>query len=786
MSRPPNTSSSPVVGARVAPGEEQFRIFVESVRDYAMLILDTDGRVATWNRGAEAIKGWTAGEIVGQHFSRFYPAESIAAGLPERELTGAARDGRFEDEGWRIRKDGSRFWANVIITALRDADDKLIGYAKVTRDLTERRRHEESLRQNEARFRSLVEGVRDYAIFMLDTEGRVTTWNAGAQHIMGYDAVEAIGEHLSTFYPQDGRQRDLAELELQTAMIEGRFEDEGWRVRKDGSRFWASVILTAVRNPTGVLVGFSKITRDLTERRKHESTLRESEERIRLLVESVIDYSIITVDEDGFVNSWNLGAERITGFTGPEIIGRHFSHLYPPEDIASNKPWQQLVRANEGTRVSEESWRVRKDGSQFWANSVIGKLASGEGPGVNFYIVTQDLTQRRHAESLADTAQKMHEFIAMLAHELRNPLAPIRNAVALMHRRNIQDPIVESMRQTIERQSGQLARIIDELLDVNRVARGQFTIEKETLDLREILQRSIETSRPLIEARQHKLDVDMGDAAIPVHADPLRMQQVVVNLLNNAAKYTSSEGTITLQARTIDGHAEIRVRDTGKGIPRDALDRVFDLFIQLEPNSGSALGGLGVGLALVRRIVELHGGRVYARSEGLGRGAEFNVRLPLSQTAITTHMAEGTPDPTFSSTVRVLVVDDNVDAADSLTLMLQSAGQEARAVYDAATALRLVETYRPHLILLDIGMPQMNGYDVARAIRAAPTGHEPVIAAVSGWGQEADKARAAAAGFDRHFTKPIAESALRALVAEATERRVTRIGGTTGILRGPS
>jgi PAS domain S-box-containing protein len=442
MSRPPNTSSSPVAGARVAPGEEQFRIFVESVRDYAMLILDTDGRVATWNRGAEAIKGWTAGEIVGQHFSRFYPAESIAAGLPERELTGAARDGRFEDEGWRIRKDGSRFWANVIITALRDADDKLIGYAKVTRDLTERRRHEESLRQNEARFRSLVEGVRDYAIFMLDTEGRVTTWNAGAQHIMGYDAVEAIGEHLSTFYPQDGRQRDLAELELQTAMIEGRFEDEGWRVRKDGSRFWASVILTAVRNPTGVLVGFSKITRDLTERRKHESTLRESEERIRLLVESVIDYSIITVDEDGFVNSWNLGAERITGFTGPEIIGRHFSHLYPPEDIASNKPWQQLVRANEGTRVSEESWRVRKDGSQFWANSVIGKLPSGEGPGVNFYIVTQDLTQRRHAESLADTAQKMHEFIAMLAHELRNPLAPIRNAVALMHRRNIQDPIV--------------------------------------------------------------------------------------------------------------------------------------------------------------------------------------------------------------------------------------------------------------------------------------------------------------------------------------------------------
>jgi PAS domain S-box-containing protein len=769
---------------RAAPGEEQFRVFVESVRDYAMLILDPEGRVATWNRGAEAIKGWSASEIIGQHFSRFYPPESIASGLPERELTGAARDGRFEDEGWRMRKDGTRFWANVIITALRDAENELIGYAKVTRDLTERRRHEESLRQNEARFRSLVEGVRDYAIFMLDVDGRVTTWNAGAQHIMGYDAVDAIGEHLSTFYPQDGRQRELAQHELSTATIEGRFEDEGWRVRKDGSRFWASVILTAVRNPSGVLVGFSKITRDLTERRKHESSLRQSEERVRLLVESVIDYSIITVDEQGFVNSWNLGAERITGFPGPEIIGRHFSHLYPPEDIAANKPWQQLIRANDGTRVNEEGWRVRKDGSQFWANSVIGKLPSGEGPGVTFYIVTQDLTQRRHAESLADTAQKMHEFIAMLAHELRNPLAPIRNAVALMQRRNIQDPIVESMRQTIERQSGQLARIIDELLDVNRVARGQFTIEKETLDLREILQRAIETSRPLIDARQHKLDVHMGSVPIPVHADPLRLQQVVVNLLNNAAKYTPSQGSITLIASAIDGHAEIRVRDTGKGIPRDALDRVFDLFIQLEPNSGSALGGLGVGLALVRRIVELHGGRVQARSEGLGRGAEFNVRLPLSQSAIVAHLGDDTLEPRFASTVRVLVIDDNVDAADSLTLMLQAAGQEARAVYDGATALRLCETFRPHLILLDIGMPQMNGYDVARAIRSSPGGHDPVIAAVSGWGQEADKARAAAAGFDRHFTKPIAESALRTLVAEAAERRINRIGGSTGVLRG--
>ena len=211
------------------PGEEQFRVFIESVRDYALLILDTEGRITTWNRGAESIKGYKAAEILGEHFSKFYPPESIASGLPQRELVGAARDGRYEDEGWRVRKDGTRFWANVIITALRDSDGTLIGYAKVTRDLTERRRHEEALRYNEARFRALVEGVRDYAIFLLDTDGRVTSWNEGAAQIMGYDTAEILGEHLSTFYPNDARRHEMAAAELETATLEGRCRDDGWR-----------------------------------------------------------------------------------------------------------------------------------------------------------------------------------------------------------------------------------------------------------------------------------------------------------------------------------------------------------------------------------------------------------------------------------------------------------------------------------------------------------------------------------------------------------------------------
>jgi PAS domain S-box-containing protein len=767
MRSPPSSFAHPPI-LRKTPGEALFRVFVESVRDYALLLLDPDGLITNWNRGAEAIKGWTADEVVGRHFSVFYPPEAIEAGLPERELIGAAAEGRFEDEGWRMRKDGTRFWANVVLTALRDDQGALIGYAKVTRDLTDRRRHEESLRNSEARFRALIEGVRDYAIFMLDPAGRVATWNVGAQQILGYDSAEILGEHLAAFYPRDGLEREHAEHELRTATTEGRFEDEGWRVRRDGTRFWANVILTAIRDPSGALVGFTKITRDLSERREYENSLRHSEERVRLLIESVIDYAIITIDSEGFINSWNLGAERITQFSAAEILGRHFSRLFTPEDIAANKPWQQLIRASEGDRVNEEGWRLRKDGSQYWANSVIGRLPGGEGSPPNYYVVTQDLTQRRHAESLADTAQKMHEFIAMLAHELRNPLAPIRNAVALMQRRNIQDPIVESMRLTIDRQAVQLTRIINELLDVNRVARGQLTIDKQHVDLHDILARAVETSRPLIDSREHTLVVDMIGEPVSVHADPLRLQQVVVNLLNNAAKYTPPGGHIQLSTRLDDGHVAITVRDDGVGIDRESLDRIFDLFSQLEPRAGDTFGGLGVGLALVRRIVELHGGRVYARSEGPGRGSEFTARIPRSDAAPQVELTDEPAAADVSQALRVLVVDDNVDAADTLAMVIEQMGASVRTVYDGATALRLCESFLPHLVLLDIGMPHMSGYDVARAIRTLKCG-KPVIAAVTGWGQDADKARAREAGFDRHYTKPISEIALRELVSEVAE-----------------
>ena len=750
---------------------ERYQALVESVQDYAILMLDTAGHVLTWNRGAELITGYAAEEILGAHFSRFYPSDAVGQDLPTHELEIAAEKGRFEDEGWRTRKDGSRFWANVVITRMLNSTGQVAGFSKITRDLTHWREEDLRLRLSEERFRLLVSGVKDYAIFMLDPHGIVSTWNAGAESIKGYTAQEIIGSHFSRFYPPEAIARQLPETELRGAMMQGRFEDEGWRLRKDGSRFWANVIITAVRDSSGQLIGFSKITRDLTERREHEDDLRRSEERFRLLVDGVTEYAIMMLDAEGFVTSWNTGAERIKGYKSAEILGQHVSHFYPSEAVLANNPWSELHVARVAGRMTTEGWRVRKDGTLFWASTVVSALHDRDGRLYGFAKVTQDLTQRRHAEALADTTKRMHEFIAMLAHELRNPLAPIRNAVALMGRKGLGDPTLESMRQTIDRQSMQLTRLLDELLDVNRIARGQFSVERELIDIRDVITRAVESSRPLIDLRGHGIELVAPESQVLVEGDAVRLTQAVVNLLNNAAKYTPDGGRIRLSTSVRAAEIEIKVADNGKGIERDMLEKVFDLFVQIDPTSNSTLGGLGVGLALVRRVIELHGGSIQARSEGRGKGAEFVARLPLSiqqmQVIATTEKREEHP----ISRLRILVVDDNKDAADTLRFLLESMGQYVCAVYDGPSAVAAAQTFKPNMVLLDIGMPEMSGYEVAAAIRALETETEPVLVAITGWGQEADKARAREAGFHHHFVKPVNDEALMRIITEAAGKR---------------
>jgi len=611
----------------------------------------------------------------------------------------------------------------------------------------------------------MADRVQDYAIFLLSVDGRIMSWNAGAATIKQYRADEIIGQHFSIFYTPADIARDWPSHEINRAKAQGRFEDEGWRVRKDGSRFWANVVITALRDDSGKLLAFSKITRDLTARKREEEALRESEERFRLLVDGVQDYAIYLLTPEGLINSWNSGARRIKGYEAAEVIGSSFARFYVAADRDEGKPWRELALAREAGRAEDEGWRVRKDGSRFWAKVVVSALYDAEGSVRGFAKVTQDMTQHRHSQALELSSKSLNDFIAVLAHELRNPLAPISHAARLIAMAGE----VESTRLmalgVIERQSAQLARIVDDLLDVSRVTRGKLLIDPKPAAVADVIGRALETVRPAMEAARHTLVVDLPDELPSVNADVLRLTQAVVNLLTNAIRYTEPGGHISVKAHSVqeEGATSVRiaVRDDGRGIDADLLESIFDMFIQgKEPLSRPATG-LGVGLALARGIVELHHGTLRAFSEGHGRGAEFVISLPAAQPAPLALHAPVRPSTRFTvRSRRVLVVDDNVDAAQVMTSLLASHGHEAICVHNGADALEAFDAFDPDVVFLDVGMPGMSGLDVARRIRERNRKPPPRIVAVTGGGKPDDLARTHQAGFDAHMMKPVVETAL--------------------------
>jgi PAS domain S-box-containing protein len=508
---------------------------------------------------------------------------------------------------------------------------------------------------------------------------------------------------------------------------------------------------------------------ELAQRSQQEERLRQSEERFRMLVDGIHDYAVFMLDQNGYVISWNRGAERIKGYRADEIIGSHFSRFYTPDDLERDWPERELAGARANGRFEDEGWRVRSDGSRFWANIVITPLYDSSRRLLGYAKVTRDLTLRRHYEALKRSEREMNVFLAMLAHELRNPLAPIVNAVALLAGRGGDSDTAADALGIIRRQIDHLTHIVDDLLDISRVTRGKITLKREPLDVNAAVARALESSEPLIEARKHRLEVDLAHEPLPVEGDLTRLVQVVLNLLTNAAKYTDEGGTIHVRTANEDGAAVVRVRDTGMGIPPDLLPHVFDLFVQGDRSLDRAEGGLGIGLTLVQRLVELHGGSVEATSEGPGRGSEFVVRLPIASATLEEdrRLAE-VKTVTTSTPRRVLIVDDNRDFANSLVMLLRMAGHEATAVYDGSAALSAAREFKPHAVLLDIGLPGASGYEVARALRDAAELAPLTLIALTGYGRDEDRDRVVAAGFDHHLVKPVDPDVLLAKLASGT------------------
>jgi PAS domain S-box-containing protein len=663
---------------------------------------------------------------------------------------------------------------------------------------------ERALRQSEERLGLLIEGVRDYALFLIDPSGHVSGWNSGAQRLLGYEAEEIIGQPFSQFFTHEDRQNGTPERELETARTMGRASDDNWLVRKDGSRFWASGLTTALQNRD--LRGYVKVVRDLSERQQAKEQVaglleREKQQTARLVqvaAASLTIHSALSVDS--VLRIITDEARRILD-THQAVSsiweeGRRQKAEGSPDWLSSGKPMRLTQAELEAPTQGIPGWLpsafcllpsgkplrgwlaapfVGRDGRNLGLIQVSDKVDGSDFTAADeailmqlAYIASVAIGNARLVDDLREADRRKDEFLATLAHELRNPLAPIRNALQILRLAGNSGPIMEQARTMMERQLMQLVRLVDDLLDVSRITRGRVELRKERVELAAVVQSAVETSRPLIEAAGHELMVTLAPEPIHLDADLTRLAQVFSNLLNNAAKYTEQGGHIWLTAERHGGEVVLKVRDTGLGISADMLLKIFEMFTQVDRSLERSRGGLGIGLTLVKRLVEMHGGSVEARSEGPGKGSEFTVRLPVAM-ASASHApqppkgeGEKTPAP---APRRILVVDDNKDAADSLSMMLSLAGMEARTAYDGLEAVAAAAAFHPDVVLLDIGLPKLNGYEAARRIREQPWGKDMVLVAVTGWGQEEDRRRSQEAGFNAHLVKPVDPVALQQMLA---------------------
>jgi PAS domain S-box-containing protein len=729
----------------------------------ALCVCDAEGRVTLFNQAAQEL--WGRAPTIGQDFWcgswRIYRPDGTPLPLDQCPMAVSLREKRAVrgDEILIERPDGSRRHVLPHPEPIRDADGMVVGAINMLVDVTDRRRADE----NQAFLASVVESSGD-AIITKTLQGRITSWNAGAERIFGYSLDEAIGQSITMLIPVD---RQAEEADILSRLQRGERIDhfETIRRHKDGRYLEISLTVSPVRDQVGRIIGLSKVARDVTARKQAELALRESEGKFRALA-SHAPVGIFQTGRNGenvFVNeSWCAMA----GLTPEEARGDAWTTAIHPED--RQRILAGWKAATEAGRESEARFRfLRPDGTVTWIQGTAVPLCNDAGELVGYIGTVADITaHKRFEEELREADRRKDEFLALLAHELRNPLAPIRTGLELMRLAGDDRRVAEEVRTMMERQTQQMVRLIDDLLDVNRITRGAIELRRAPVELSLIIDNAVDTARPAIDEAGHRLKVLLPPQPILLDADATRLAQAVSNLLNNAAKYMPRGGDIVLSAERQESNVVISVADTGIGIPAEMLDRIFDMFTQVDRSIERSQGGLGIGLTLVKRLVELHGGTVEAHSAGPGKGSEFAIRLPILRRSASAVCVNDEGGQLPAGRRRVLVVDDNENGANVLGMLLTALGNEVRSCYDGLTAIDIASEFHPDIILLDLGMPKFNGFDTAIRIRQEPWGKDIVLAALSGWGQDEDKRRTRQAGFDYHFVKPIEPAALRRLLAE--------------------
>jgi PAS domain S-box-containing protein len=611
----------------------------------AILQLDNFGRIIYGNAAVVTLTGFEIQDLLGKpiQYLTIHPDDHIKSTY---DLGIATSQGKSLVQCWNRRYDGQKYWSETAIVPLTQNPGEQTGFGCIIRNLSKQKEEEMALQENEERFRLLVEGVLDYSIYMLDTEGRIITWNEGGLQLTGYTTSEIVGKHFSIFYSSHDLLNNKPSIELETARNKGKYEEEGWRVRKNGSVFWASVVLTALHNDENKLIGFSKVTKDLTEQKNEQLALRQSEERYRLLVEQVTDYAIFMMDEKGRIVSWNEGAKRIKGYDPSEVIGKYFSIFYPEEEIFNGKPAYELKEVRKNGKYEEEGWRIRKDGSKFWANVIITAVYNADKILVGFSKVTRDLTERKIAEQtdkensekyrkiaqemetiniqLSQTNYDLEQFTSIVAHDLQEPLRTVKSFLHL-----INDRIAKGSFEDIDVYVGKcslaanrMRELIDNVLSYSQVSKGQISTVQWPLD--EILENTMQNLKGSLDASGARILFDKSDNDT-ITGDKVQLTQLFQNLVSNAIKFTDGkQPVITITHSSDNGHSHFAISDNGIGMDADSTSKIFDPFRRL--HAARNYPGAGMGLAICKKVVERHQGRIWVESQP-DSGSTFHFTL---------------------------------------------------------------------------------------------------------------------------------------------------------------
>jgi len=754
--------------------ERYFREMIDAL-PVAIYTTDAEGRLTHINPAAVEFSGRVP-ELGTDRWCvswKLYHADGTPLPHDECPMAVALKEGRVVSgvEAIVERPDGTRRWFTPYPTPLHDAGGRVIGGINMLLDITERKEAERGL----AHFAAIVASSAD-AILSKTLDGIVRSWNASSERMFGYTAEEMIGQPVRRLIPSD-RQQEEDEILGRLKAGEHIEHYETVRVTKHGHPIEVSLTISPVKDRCGRIIGASKIARDITERKRTEELVRKQAAQLALVADTAPVY-IAHCDADARFKFVNKAYAKRFGLRPEDCVGLRIADLLGEFVHESVRPYIATVMsgnavefeldvevpgATAGPRFMHCSYAPERDAD----NRVVGWVAA-----------VTDITERRRVEEalrtsedkLKDTDRRKDEFLAMLAHELRNPLAPIANAVHLLRQSRNENTVQQQARAIIERQSGRLARLVDDLLEVSRITTGRIQLHMERIAIGGIVERAVETVEPLVEQHRHKLSITLPPDALWLYADGARLEQVIVNLLTNATKYTDDGGRIDVDVFGEHNQVVVRVKDTGIGISPELLPHVFDLFTQSERSLDRSHGGLGIGLSLVQRLVSMHGGSVVAESV-LGKGSEFSVRLPqASIPAGEIYAAAVPPNESAVHPLRVLVVDDNVDAAQSLSMLLEVSGHVVWMAHDGQAAIAAVSEYRPQIVLLDIGLPKLDGFTVAKRLREEPALHGIVLVAITGYGQAMDHQRSRDAGFDHHLVKPVAFSSVEEILVQVGAR----------------